>query len=175
MRGGQSPVEATVNAEAPDGVILAHGGDKEGYSVYLKEGRVHVATCVDWKRTIIAAEEPIGNEARAIEFFWQDRGGMLLKVDGELVARGEAPGPLFNPVRQNGEIPIKRLGGESITYILKRRQEQADLSIDEVATPFLRFDRDPVSPDPDRQAALRPVLAEYRQQIAELRSSSASS
>ena len=67
------------------------------------------------------------------------------------------------------------LGGAIQALWTARRQEQADLSIDEVATPFLRFDRDPVSPDPDRQAALRPVLAEYRQQIADLRASSASS
>ena len=44
-----------------------------------------------------------------------------------LDVRGGAAGPLFNPVRQNGEIPVKRLGGESITYILKRRQEQAEV------------------------------------------------
>ncbi|MEM8996860.1 MAG: tyrosine-type recombinase/integrase, partial [Acidobacteriota bacterium] len=39
--------------------------------------------------------------------------------------RGDDSGPLFNPVRQSGEIPVKRLGGESVTYILKRRQEKA--------------------------------------------------
>ena len=44
-----------------------------------------------------------------------------------LAVRGYGPGPLFNPMRQNGDIPLKRLGGESITYILKRLQEQADV------------------------------------------------
>ncbi|MEM8994908.1 MAG: tyrosine-type recombinase/integrase [Acidobacteriota bacterium] len=41
--------------------------------------------------------------------------------------RGVAPGPLFNPVRQNGEILPKGLGGESVTYLLRRRQEQAEV------------------------------------------------
>ncbi|MEM8995961.1 MAG: tyrosine-type recombinase/integrase [Acidobacteriota bacterium] len=45
-----------------------------------------------------------------------------------LDVRGDGRGPLFNPVRQSGEIPLKRLGGESITYILKRRQEQAKVN-----------------------------------------------
>ena len=44
-----------------------------------------------------------------------------------LDVRGDAAGPLFNPVRQSGEIPARRLGGESISYVLKRRQEQAEV------------------------------------------------
>lgn len=38
--------------------------------------------------------------------------------------RGEADGPLFCPIRQNGEIPLSRMRGESIAYILRRRQEE---------------------------------------------------
>jgi site-specific recombinase XerD len=40
--------------------------------------------------------------------------------------RGDAPGPLFCPVGQTGEVRFTRLRGESIAYILRRRQEQAD-------------------------------------------------
>jgi site-specific recombinase XerD len=36
-------------------------------------------------------------------------------------------GPLFTPVRQTGEVPISRLRGESLWYVLKRRQRQAGL------------------------------------------------
>jgi site-specific recombinase XerD len=39
--------------------------------------------------------------------------------------RGDEPGPLFCPVGQKGEVRITRLRGESIAYILRRRQEQA--------------------------------------------------
>ncbi|MEM1179696.1 MAG: site-specific integrase [Acidobacteriota bacterium] len=42
--------------------------------------------------------------------------------------RGSAPGSLFCPVRQTGEIPIQRLRGESIGYILKRRQQRAGVA-----------------------------------------------
>ena len=41
--------------------------------------------------------------------------------------RGEAPGSLFCPIRQTGEIPLSRMRGESIAYILRRRQEQAEV------------------------------------------------
>ncbi len=39
--------------------------------------------------------------------------------------RGDADGPLFCPIRQNGDIPVSRMRGESIAYILRRRQEEA--------------------------------------------------
>lgn len=46
-------------------------------------------------------------------------------LESWLQHRGEIAGPLFCPVRQNGEIPISRMRGESVAYILRRRQEEA--------------------------------------------------
>jgi len=46
-------------------------------------------------------------------------------VEAWLQVRGEEAGPLFCPIRQTGEISLTRLGGESVAYILRRRQEQA--------------------------------------------------
>ncbi len=43
------------------------------------------------------------------------------------VREGE-PGPLFCPVRSTGEVPITRLRGEAVWYILKRRMRQAGLA-----------------------------------------------
>ena len=44
-------------------------------------------------------------------------------LEAWLRERGDAP--MFCPVTQTGEIRIRRMRGESITYILRRRQEQA--------------------------------------------------
>jgi integrase len=41
--------------------------------------------------------------------------------------REEEPGPLFCPVRMTGEVPISRLRGESLWYVLKKRQREAGL------------------------------------------------
>jgi integrase len=41
--------------------------------------------------------------------------------------REHEPGALFCPVRTTGEVPITRLHGETVWYILKRRQRQAGL------------------------------------------------
>jgi site-specific recombinase XerD len=41
--------------------------------------------------------------------------------------REDEAGALFCPVRMTGEVPISRLRGESLWYVLKRRQKQAGL------------------------------------------------
>jgi site-specific recombinase XerD len=41
--------------------------------------------------------------------------------------REDESGPLFCPVRSTGEVPISRLRGETVWYILKRRQREAGL------------------------------------------------
>jgi arylsulfatase A-like enzyme len=87
-------INATIDPAAPNGVILAHGGDRSGYCVYLKDGKLTFATAVDWKRTVINADTPLGDGAHAIEAFWRVDGTMTLQVDKKLVAKGKAPGSL---------------------------------------------------------------------------------
>jgi len=41
--------------------------------------------------------------------------------------REDEPGPLFCPVRSTGEVPISRLRGETLWYILGKRQREAGL------------------------------------------------
>ena len=84
-------IRATIQTDAPQGVVLAHGGDKEGYSVFLQDNRLCFATCANWKRTVIRGEQPFPPGSHAIEAFWQSTGEMLLKVDKKLIARGKSP------------------------------------------------------------------------------------
>ena len=102
-------LNATIDPAAPSGVVFAHGGDKSGYSVYLENGRLTFATCVDWKRTVVSANAPLGEGAHAIEAFWQVDGTMLLKVDKKLVARGKAPGTLRSQPGDSVEIGADRV------------------------------------------------------------------
>ena len=44
-----------------------------------------------------------------------------------VATREEEPGPLFCPVRSTGEVPISRLRGETLWYILGKRQREAGL------------------------------------------------
>jgi len=91
-------IRAKIDAKSPNGVIIAHGGDRHGYAVYLADGKLCFATCADWKRTIARTKEKLAPGPHEIEAFQQTKGGLLLKVDGELVARAEAPsGIVANP------------------------------------------------------------------------------
>ncbi len=45
-----------------------------------------------------------------------------------LLVRGAEPGPVFCPINQKGVTRAKRLGGESIRYIVQRRQKQAGVT-----------------------------------------------
>jgi arylsulfatase A-like enzyme len=84
-------IKATISVKSKQGVILAHGGDSSGYSVYVKDGKLAFATCVGWKRTVIVAEDPLSTDPVAIEAFLQTNGEMTLKVNKKLVAKGKAP------------------------------------------------------------------------------------
>ena len=59
---------------------------------------------------------------------------VYLSVDGIalleawLDVRRRDAGPVFTPIRQTGEIPLSRLRGESIGYMLRRRQKQAGIT-----------------------------------------------
>ena len=48
-------------------------------------------------------------------------------LEAWLQCRGGQPGPMFCPIRQTGEMPNTRMRGESIAYILKRRQKEAGI------------------------------------------------
>ena len=108
--------ESKESAEA-NGVIVAHGGDKSGYSVYLTGGRPAFATCVNWKRTVISADKPLPPGPHRIEAFWQTDGGMQLKVDRKLVAKGGSPGVLKaepGDSMQIGADAVKPVGDYSV-------------------------------------------------------------
>ncbi len=42
-----------------------------------------------------------------------------------LKVRGSAPGALFCPVDSSGRVTVRKMRGECLSYILRRRQEQA--------------------------------------------------
>ncbi|MEM7013343.1 MAG: sulfatase-like hydrolase/transferase, partial [Verrucomicrobiota bacterium] len=81
-------VACTVKSASENGVIVAQGGDRAGYALYLKDGRAAFSTCVDWKRTTILSPDPIGTDSQKIEAIWKKNGAMILKIDGEIAAEG---------------------------------------------------------------------------------------
>jgi arylsulfatase A-like enzyme len=87
VAGGRSlQIKGTIRANSPSGVVLAHGGNRAGYSVYLQEGFLCFATCVNNKRTVIRSSAAITGSA-SFEANWHSRGEAFLKVNGKLVGK----------------------------------------------------------------------------------------
>lgn len=55
-------VEAVVKAEAPDGVVLARGGQTTGFAVFLQGGRPAVAVTVGGSTAQVLADRPLGRD-----------------------------------------------------------------------------------------------------------------
>ena len=75
------------NSEKPN--ILAHGGSRSGYSVYLDEGHLCFVACVNKKRTVVRCSAAITGAA-SFEANWNSKGEVFLKVNGKLVEKSEA-------------------------------------------------------------------------------------
>ena len=90
VAGGRSlQIKGTIRSRSPSGVVLAHGGNRAGYSVYLKEGHLCFATCVNKKRTVVQSSSAITG-AVSFEANWNSKGEVFLKVNGKLVEKAEA-------------------------------------------------------------------------------------
>lgn len=90
VAGGRSlQIKGTIRSDSPSGVVLAHGGNRAGYSVYLKEVHLCFATCVNKKRTVVRSPDSI-TAATGFEANWNAGGDIFLKVNGKLVGKANA-------------------------------------------------------------------------------------
>ena len=93
VAGKAFTITATVEATG-DGVIVAQGGSSLGYVLYVKNGRLVMATRHRGKLTAVAA--PAALPAGELEVCGElaTDGAVKLKVAGKVVASGKAPGPI---------------------------------------------------------------------------------
>ncbi len=75
-----------IDAKSDNGVIFAHGDRNNGYSIYLKNGRLALATCVKGQRNIIEADEALSGPV-AVEMKWNASGDLLFKINKKLVGK----------------------------------------------------------------------------------------
>ena len=85
-------VEAWVNAQRPNGVVLARGGGIHGYTLYIEGGRPHFGIRVTQELKVVSAKAKLAKR-------WVHLAGVLtaekklqLYVDGQLAASADAPG-----------------------------------------------------------------------------------
>jgi arylsulfatase len=86
-------ITARIDAQKPNGVIVAQGGTANGYALYLKQGKpVFVVRTNNKPHSITAASELKGSHEVAAQL--KADGALSLIVDGQPVAEGKAPGTI---------------------------------------------------------------------------------
>ncbi|MEM8669016.1 MAG: sulfatase-like hydrolase/transferase [Planctomycetota bacterium] len=94
VAGGRSlQIKGTLRPSASSGVVFAHGDRQSGYSVYLDNGHLCFATCVNGNRNVIMSPDAIATTA-SFEANWNSNGDVFLKVNGKLAGKTQ-PGILL--------------------------------------------------------------------------------
>jgi hypothetical protein len=104
LSGGEAPfcegrkvtISATFESKGKDGVILAQGGDKAGYALYLRDGKLVLGVRRDWKLTEAVSTSLLDGSVAVVATIGQT-GKMTMSVAGKQVAAADAKGKLTQP------------------------------------------------------------------------------
>ena len=101
--GARITVLAKTRADRPDGVVLAHGGNKAGYVLHFIEGRPAFTVRVGGNPAAAVAKDKVPGWVRLAGQI-DDNGRVKLYVDGNLAARAKARGPI--PIKPQDGLQI---------------------------------------------------------------------
>ena len=90
IEGRGFSVRVEVKKAGAQGVLIAQGGTAHGFTLYLKDARLHFATRVGSKLSVISSEADVADNASVFEASLSKFGEVALTVDGKVVARGTA-------------------------------------------------------------------------------------
>ena len=108
--GKSFTVEAVLTASG-DGVIAAQGGVAHGYSLYVQDGKPVFSARFRGKLLTIAGEVSLPATGCTVEAAVDASGSMVLRVDGQEVAKAATPGAIATPadgltVGSDGNDPV---------------------------------------------------------------------
>lgn len=90
---GEWTVEVTFKAERPDGVVLAQGGETNGYCLYLEAGKPRFAVAGGKELSIVALDEPITGKWVTIHARYDEK-NVSIDVDGQPPAQEHLKQPI---------------------------------------------------------------------------------
>lgn len=85
-------ISAEIEAAGTNGVIVAQGAGRHGYTLYLHSGKLAFAVRVAGQLAVVTAPEPLGLGHFSVEAQLSAQGDLTLSVNGRKVAAGRAPG-----------------------------------------------------------------------------------
>ncbi len=84
-------ITATLDKLAPDGVIIADGGLKAGYSLFMKDGHANFTIRSSEDAMTITSKDPLPDGTKSIIAKLAKDGAMTLSADDKVIADGKAP------------------------------------------------------------------------------------
>jgi putative membrane-bound dehydrogenase-like protein len=75
-----------------DGILVAHGNNTNGYSLYIYEDALHFAVAQDEKLTIISSKKALPEEQFTIDATLVEDGSMTLMINGEEIGKAKTKG-----------------------------------------------------------------------------------
>ena len=111
--GGKSvTITASFNSKGADGVIVAQGGDKQGYALYIRNGKLVLGVRDAWKLTEAVASEPLTSGITKVTATISANGKMQLLINEKIAATADARCVLAQPGDglQVGDDKIKSVG-----------------------------------------------------------------
>ena len=97
-------VEAWTNLEKPNGVIVAHGGPLNGYSLFVGKGKPQFAARIGETLHQVSGKEPVVGKWVKLAGAITSDGQIVLYMDGLLVASGKVSGLINKAPAQSIEI-----------------------------------------------------------------------
>lgn len=131
VAGRSLSLKARIRAEKPDGVILAQGGDRCGYSLYLKDAHLAFSVCNDWKRVTVKSPAPLPAGEHLVTAALMPTGLLRLTVDGSEAGERKSPGLLDTTPGdslQVGADTVKPVGDYGVDNVFKGTIRDLDLA-----------------------------------------------
>lgn len=75
-----------------DGILIAHGNNTNGYSLYIYEDALHFAVAQEEKLTIISSKKALPEEQFTIDATLVEDGSMSLMINGEVIGKAKTKG-----------------------------------------------------------------------------------
>ena len=116
--GGRSvTIITSFDSKGSDGVILAQGGDKQGYALYIREGKLVLGVRDAWRLTEAVAREPLVSGIATVTATISKSGKMELVINGKVAATADAACVLTQAGDglQVGDDKIKPVGKYTVT------------------------------------------------------------
>src|SRR5690606_1012617 len=102
VRGKEIVVKASVTKddEHMEGVIMAHGGSRDGYGLYILDGKLNMVVKQNGKTYTAVSAGALPGKFDVVMKLTR-RGEMILLVDGRQVGKGKAPSLFTRPLVSN--------------------------------------------------------------------------